>query len=110
MQQVLLNLILKAVEAMGRVNERPHRLLISTSKDETKGVLVAVGDWGSGLEAARPEQLFEAFYASKADGMGMGLTISRSIIEAHGGRLWVSASDGQGTTFQFTLPIEVESV
>jgi C4-dicarboxylate-specific signal transduction histidine kinase len=110
LQQVLLNLILNAVEALGRVSDSPRQLLVSTSKDELKGVLVAVGDSGPGLAAASLEQLFEAFYTTKADGMGMGLTISRSIIEAHGGRLWATANDHSGATFQFTLPTDSESV
>jgi C4-dicarboxylate-specific signal transduction histidine kinase len=110
LQQVLLNLILNAVEAMGRVSDGPRQLLVSTSKDETKSVLVAVSDSGPGLEAASFEQLFEAFYTTKADGMGMGLMISHSIIQAHNGRLWATGRDGRGMTFQFTLPTEVESV
>jgi len=84
LHQVLLNLILNAVEAMERVSDSPRQLLVSTSNDEMKGVLVEMGDSGPGLEAASLDQLFEAFYMTKADGMRMGLTISRSIIEADG--------------------------
>jgi PAS domain S-box-containing protein len=103
LQQVLLNLVLNAVEAMTGASESPRQLVVSASKDETKGVLVAVCDSGPGLEAASLEQLFETFYTTKADGMGMGLSISRSIIEAHGGRLWATPNEGQGATFKFTL-------
>jgi signal transduction histidine kinase len=103
LQQVLLNLILNAVEAMAGASESPRQLLVSASRDGTKGVLVAVCDSGPGLEAASLEQLFETFYTTKADGMGMGLSISRSIIEAHGGRLWATPNEGQGATFKFTL-------
>ena len=102
LQQGLLNLILNAVEAMERVSESPRQLLVSTSNDEMKGVLVAMGDSGPGLEAASLEQ--EAFYTTKADGMSVRLTISRSIIEAHGGRLWARVNEGRGETFQITLP------
>jgi C4-dicarboxylate-specific signal transduction histidine kinase len=104
LQQVLLNLILNAVEAMERVSESPRQLLVSTSNDEMKGVLVAMGDSGPGLEAASLEQLFEAFYTTKADGMRVRLTISRSIIEAYGGRLWARVNEGRGATFHITLP------
>jgi PAS domain S-box-containing protein len=110
LQQVLLNLILNAVEAMSGASESPRQLLVSANKDETKGVLVAVCDSGPELEAASLEKLFEAFYTTKADGLGMGLSISRSIIEAHGGRLWATANDSRGATFQFTLPTNGENV
>jgi C4-dicarboxylate-specific signal transduction histidine kinase len=103
LQQVLLNLILNAVEAMAGASESPRQLLVSASRDGTKGVLVAVRDSGPGLEVESLEQLFETFYTTKAEGMGMGLSISRSIIEAHGGRLWATPNEGQGATFKFTL-------
>src|ERR1700738_4235162 len=103
LQQVLLNLIVNALEAMGAANEGPRELLISTTK-ETSGVLVAVQDSGPGLEAAMLERVFESFYTTKPTGLGLGLSICRSIIEAHGGRLWASTNQGRGATFQFTLP------
>jgi len=103
LQQVLLNLIVNALEAMGAANEGPRELLISTTK-ETSGVLVAVQDSGPGLEAAMLERVFESFYTTKPTGLGLGLSICRSIIEAHGGRLWASTNQRRGATFQFMLP------
>ena len=103
-QQVILNLIINAVEAMSSVPEGSRELLISTAKD-VSGVLVAVRDSGPGLAPESFERLFDAFYTTKADGMGMGLSICRSIVEAHGGRIWASRDFGQGATFQFTLPL-----
>ena len=103
LQQVVLNLILNAVEAMGSVEAKPRDLLISTEQDHT-GVLVAVRDSGPGLDPSHLERVFDTFYTTKSSGMGMGLSISRSISEAHGGRLWASPNTGPGATFQFTLP------
>jgi C4-dicarboxylate-specific signal transduction histidine kinase len=104
LQQVLLNLIVNALDAMGAANEGPRQLLISTGRVETSGVLVAVQDSGPGLEAAMLERVFESFYTTKPTGLGLGLSICRSIIEAHGGRLWASTNQGRGATFQFSLP------
>jgi len=104
LQQVLLNLIVNALEAMGAANEGPRELLISTGTIESSGVLVAVQDSGPGLEAAMLERVFESFFTTKPTGLGMGLSICRSIIEAHGGRLWASRNQLRGATFQFTLP------
>ena len=104
LQQVLLNLIVNALEAMGAANEGPKELLVSTGKVESSGVLVAVQDSGPGLEAAMLERVFESFYTTKPTGLGLGLSICRSIIEAHGGRLWASTNQQRGATFQFTLP------
>jgi NO-binding membrane sensor protein with MHYT domain len=106
LQQVLLNLIVNALDAMGTPNVGPRQLLISTGKGETSGVLVAVQDSGPGLEAAMLERVFESFYTTKPTGLGLGLSICRSIIEAHGGRLWASTNQGRGATFQFTLPCD----
>jgi PAS domain S-box-containing protein len=103
LQQVILNLIMNAVEAMSGFCDGTRQLLIRTQQEKT-GVLVAVLDSGPGLEAAPLDRLFDAFYTTKADGLGMGLSISRSIIEAHGGRLWASANVPRGATFEFTLP------
>src|SRR6202790_2198763 len=103
LQQVLLNLIVNALEAMGAANEGPRELLISTTK-ETSSVLVAVQDSGPRLEAAMLERVFESFYTTKPTGLGLGLSICRSIIEAHGGRLWASTNQRRGATFQFNLP------
>ena len=106
LQQVLLNLIINAVEAMGADNEGSKELLVSTGKVEPSGALVAVRDTGPGLEAVMLEQVFESFYTTKPTGLGLGLSICRSIIEAHGGRLWASTNQQRGATFQFTLPCE----
>jgi PAS domain S-box-containing protein len=103
LQQVVLNLLLNAVEAMGSVEGAPRDLLISTKQDHT-GVLVAVRDSGPGLDPSHLERVFDAFYTTKSSGMGMGLSICRSIIDAHGGRLWAEANEPRGTIFQFTLP------
>ncbi len=106
LQQVLLNLIVNALEAMGADDEGPKELLISTGKVEPSGALVAVQDSGPGLEALMLERVFESFYTTKPTGFGLGLSICRSIIEAHGGRLWASKNQRRGATFQFTLPSE----
>ena len=103
LQQVVLNLLLNAVEAMGSVEAVPRDLLISTEQDHT-GVLVAVRDSGPGIDPSHLERVFDAFYTTKSSGMGMGLSICRSIIEAHGGRLWAEANEPRGAIFQFTLP------
>jgi C4-dicarboxylate-specific signal transduction histidine kinase len=104
LQQVVLNLILNAVEAMGSVEAGPRELLISTEQNQAKGVLVAVRDSGPGIDPENVEHVFEAFYTTKTSGMGMGLSICRSIIDAHGGRLWASVIEPHGAVFQFTLP------
>jgi signal transduction histidine kinase len=105
LQQVILNLIINAVEAMSGVSEGPRELLISTGKDGSSGLLVAVQDSGPGLNPESFDSLFEAFYTTKPGGMGMGLSICRSIVEAHGGRIWVSRTAGPGATLLFTLPV-----
>ena len=104
LQQVILNLIINAVEAMSGVSEGARELLISTARAASDGAVVAVRDSGPGLAPANLERLFEAFYTTKSSGLGMGLSICRSIIEAHGGQVWASSNDGPGTTFQFSLP------
>ena len=103
LQQVVLNLILNAVEAMGSVEADARDLMIGSEEAHT-GVLVAVRDTGPGVDGAHLERLFEAFYTTKSSGVGMGLAICRSIIDAHGGRLWVDANEPRGAVFQFTLP------
>ena len=104
LQQVILNLIINAVDAMSSTSEGSRELFISTAKD-VGGVLVTVRDSGPGLLPETVERLFDPFYTTKADGMGMGLSICRSIVEAHRGRIWASGDVGQGATFQFTLPL-----
>ena len=109
LQQVLLNLIINAAEAMSANKERPRLLSIRSERVEPSTVRVAVQDTGIGLDSQQVERLFEAFYTTKPNGLGMGLSICRSIVEAHGGRLWATPNDGPGTTFQFTLPTEQET-
>ena len=104
LQQVLLNLIMNGIEAMAGMGEVPRDLLISSRKGDAKEVLVAVADTGPGLAAGALDQMFAAFYTTKPGGLGLGLSICRSIIEAHDGRLWASANEPRGTVFQFTLP------
>jgi PAS domain S-box-containing protein len=103
LQQVVLNLLLNGLEAMHAVVGRPRELVIRTQRDASEHVLVAVQDSGSGIDPQLAERIFEAFYTTKRSGMGMGLSISRSIVEQHGGRLWAVPNDGPGTTFHFTL-------
>jgi len=103
LQQVVMNLLLNAVEAMGDGHAGARELLISTEQDHN-GVLVAVRDSGPGIDAAHLECVFDPFYTTKSKGMGMGLSICRSIIETHGGRLWATACQPHGTLFQFTIP------
>jgi PAS domain S-box-containing protein len=104
LQQVILNLVLNAIEAMGSVEAGPRELLITTEDNQKKGALVAVRDTGPGLDPETLERVFEAFYTTKTSGMGMGLSICRSIIDAHGGRLWARVNEPRGALFQFTLP------
>ena len=104
LQQVILNLLINAIEAMSGMSEGPRELLISTAKTDSEGVLVAVRDSGPGLAPESVDRLFESFYTTKPGGLGMGLSICRSIIEAHHGRLWATANTPHGAIFQFTLP------
>jgi PAS domain S-box-containing protein len=104
LQQVMLNLLMNASEAMSTVSDRRRELLVTTDRGEATEVVIAVRDSGPGLDPRSLDRLFDAFYTTKPGGLGMGLAISRSIVEAHGGRLWATANDGPGATFQFTLP------
>ena len=104
LQQVVMNLILNAIEAMSSVESAARELLISTEQNEANGVLAAVRDSGPGIDPERLERVFEPFYTTKPSGMGMGLSICRSIIDAHGGWLWADAIEPSGTVFQFTVP------
>jgi signal transduction histidine kinase len=106
LQQVVLNLILNAVEAMSTVEAGPRELLISTEQTQTGGVLVFVRDSGPGIDPDHVDRVFEAFYTTKSSGVGMGLAICRSIIEAHGGRLWATRCEPRGALFQFTIPAD----
>jgi PAS domain S-box-containing protein len=108
LQQVVLNLILNAVEAMSCLDEGPRELRISTTRNASGKILVAVWDNGPGLAPTKLNRLFDPFYTTKPEGIGMGLAICNSIIEAHGGRLWAGANDPRGAVFQFTLPSDRE--
>lgn len=107
LQQVVLNLVMNGIEAMAEIADRGRELSVRAERhhlDDGPGVLVSVEDTGPGLPPENLDRVFEAFYTTKAKGLGMGLSISRSIVEAHGGRLWVSANNGHGLTFRFVLP------
>ena len=109
LQQVVLNLVLNAVEAMASVEASTRLLLISTEQNRADEVLVAIRDSGPGIEPDHLERIFEAFYTTKSKGVGMGLSICRSIISAQGGRLWAETKRPHGAVFLFTLPSAGES-
>jgi signal transduction histidine kinase len=100
----MLNLILNALEAMSGIEDRPRELIITTWNIDTDRVQVSVEDSGPGLDPNTANRIFEPFYTTKASGMGMGLSISRSILQNHGGRLWATANEGRGASFHFRLP------
>jgi PAS domain S-box-containing protein len=104
LQQVIINLIMNAIEAMSGMSQAQRELLVASAVDGANGVLVAVRDSGPGLDPKALDRLFDAFYTTKPEGMGMGLPISRTIIQAHGGRLWAAPNKPHGALFQFTLP------
>lgn len=108
LQQVLLNLVMNGLEAMSTITDQPRELLITSRNADQDFAEVTIQDSGIGLDPDESARVFDAFYTTKPTGMGMGLSISRSIIHAHGGRLWVTAHEGPGTTFHFTLPREQE--
>ena len=108
LQQVILNLILNAVEAMSGMKEGARELVVTTGRNEPRDILVLVADSGPGLPPAEQDNLFKAFYTSKPNGLGLGLSICRSIVEGHGGRLWASANAPRGAVFQFTLPVQLD--
>jgi signal transduction histidine kinase len=106
LQQVFMNLMLNGIEAMKNVNGAGE-LIIKSQQASNDQLLISVSDTGVGLPAERADQIFDAFFTTKPQGLGMGLSISRSIIESHGGRLWAAANSGPGACFQFVLPTEV---
>jgi signal transduction histidine kinase len=109
LQQVLLNLMMNGIEAMNEIDGRSRELTISSeSSQDPVGVLVAVRDGGTGLNPQSNDRIFETFFTTKAEGMGMGLSIGRSIINAHGGRLWAETNPDHGATFRFTIPAAAE--
>jgi signal transduction histidine kinase len=104
LQQVVLNLVMNGIEAMSSVGERERELVIITRNVDPEQVQVTVEDSGIGIDPNTIQKIFDPFYTTKSTGMGMGLSISRSILQHHGGRLWATAKDGPGTSFHFTLP------
>jgi PAS domain S-box-containing protein len=109
LQQVILNLLRNAADAMSSIDDRPRELLIKTERDKGNQVRLSVRDSGVGFTPQAADKIFDAFYTTKSDGMGIGLSISRSIIEAHQGRLWAKPNDGPGATFSFAIPCQQES-
>ena len=103
-QQVILNLLRNGSDAMSTVDDRPRELLIRTECDDSDGVRLSVKDSGMGIDSEIEKKLFEAFYTTKGDGMGIGLSVSRSIVERHQGRLWAVRNEGPGATFLFSIP------
>ncbi len=108
LQQVMINLMMNGVEAMKLITDRPRELVIRSQLDEIENVLTSVTDCGAGISAENMDRLFTPFFTTKSSGMGMGLSISRSIIEAHGGRLWATANFPSGAMFQFSLPVNTD--
>jgi C4-dicarboxylate-specific signal transduction histidine kinase len=108
LQQVVLNLIVNGIEAMSELADRPRALSVKSQKAGPDRVQVSIQDWGCGIEPDQVEHLFEAFFTTKPGGIGMGLSISRTIVESHGGRLWATANPSGGATFHFELPIAEE--
>jgi signal transduction histidine kinase len=106
---VIINLVMNGIEAMQSVTDRSRELVIRSRLDETQHVLVSVTDCGVGISAENVDQLFTPFFSTKSGGMGMGLSICRSIMETHGGRMWATASVPHGATFQFTLPVNADT-
>jgi PAS domain S-box-containing protein len=109
LQQVVINLIMNGVEAMKFITDRPRQLVIRSRQDEIQNVLISVADCGTGISAENADRLFTPFFTTTSSGMGMGLSICRSIIETHGGRLWATANVPFGAMFQFTLPVNADT-
>jgi signal transduction histidine kinase len=109
LQQVILNLLLNASDAMSSIDDRPRQLVIRTEREEDDRVRLSVQDAGAGFKPQDEDRLFDAFYTAKSGGMGMGLSVSRSIIESHHGRLWAALNDGPGAKFSFSIPRRPQS-
>ena len=110
LQQVILNLLRNAADAMSGVDDRPRNLVITTERDQDDRVRLTVQDTGVGFEPQTVGRLFDSFYTTKNGGMGIGLSVSRSIIESHRGRLWAAVNDGPGATFSFSIPRATEGM
>jgi signal transduction histidine kinase len=110
LQQVVINLILNSIEAMRELAERPRRIVVRSEIQSDDDVLVAVRDYGIGIDPKNQRRLFDPFFTTKPQGMGVGLSISHSIVEAHGGRLWATANSDWGATFQFTIAAPAKDV
>jgi signal transduction histidine kinase len=106
LQQVIINLVINGIESMQSVTDRQRELVVRSRQDETQQVLVSVADCGVGISAENADRLFTAFFTTKSSGMGMGLSICRSIIDAHGGQLWATTCEPRGALFQFTIPAD----
>jgi signal transduction histidine kinase len=109
LQQVVINLVMNGIEAMESITDRPRELVIRSGQDVTRQVLVSVTDCGVGIAAENVDRLFNAFFTTKSSGMGMGLSICRSIMTTHDGRLWATANLPHGATFQFSLPANADT-
>jgi signal transduction histidine kinase len=109
LQQVIINLIMNGIEAMQAVTDRPRELVIRSRQDEAHQVLISVADCGVGISAEIATRLFNDFFTTKASGMGMGLSICRLVMDAHGGDLWATANIPHGAAFQFTLPVNADA-
>ena len=109
LQQVILNLVINGLEAIAKSKDGTRELSVRSDRDQANNVVIAVSDSGEGFDTANVEHVFDAFFTTKPDGMGMGLAISRTIIESHGGRLWATANTPRGAVFQFTLPTDTEN-
>jgi signal transduction histidine kinase len=110
LQQVILNLVMNAIDAMRTVVDRARVATIEVARDGAGMLCIAIRDCGIGIDPTHRARIFDPFHTSKPDGMGMGLAISRSIVESHGGRLWVTPNEGHGVTFQFVLPLSPEAL
>jgi signal transduction histidine kinase len=109
LQQVIVNLVQNGIEAMSSVMDHPRRLVIMSNVQAANEIIVSVQDCGVGIAPKNEKRIFDAFFTTKGHGMGMGLSISHQIVEAHGGRLWVTANADRGVTFRFALPVGQES-
>jgi signal transduction histidine kinase len=109
LKQVIINLMMNGIEAMHQVTDRPRELVIRSGHDETQQLFVSVTDCGVGISTENADRLFNVFFTTKSNGVGMGLSICSSIIEAHGGRLWATSNLPHGAVFQFTLPVNVDT-